>query len=239
MCLWFLISYATIEGMVEAAPVDKTKMDGKRTKTEADLIATVANIADAEACLRFASGARTEGMTALAAACEERAIRLKPLSSHKNRPSVLTPKQKMTTHVVAEQALPMLIKDYEAGLPPTTYGELAQRCGIENQTVRWFGQVTDLIDAACALADVPSFALVRVREANGEINHAAWRKQDSHLRDLIIARGKAGKWTPDDFMKINDSLATFSAHALGNKKAWDFVRERISIEDWARGVKPP
>ena len=84
----------------------------------------------------------------------------------------------MKTHVVAEQALAMLIDDYKAGLPPTTYGELVQRCGFEGpHNGRWFGQVTDLIDAACALADVPSFALVRVREANGNVNHAAWRKE--------------------------------------------------------------
>jgi hypothetical protein len=32
---------------------------------------------------------------------------------------------------------------------PATYGELAQRCGFEGQrNGRWFGQVTDLIDAA-------------------------------------------------------------------------------------------
>jgi hypothetical protein len=69
----------------------------------------------------------------------------------------------MKTHVVAEQVLSILIEDYKAGNDPTTYGELARRCGFEGQqNGRWFGQVTDLIDAACALADVPSFALVRV-----------------------------------------------------------------------------
>ena len=108
----------------------------------------------------------------------------------------------MKTHVVAEQALAMLIEDYKAGLHPTTYGELARRCAFEGQNARWFGQVTDLIDAACALAGVPSFALVRVREANGNVNDAAWRKAYSHLRDHIIARAKAGKWTDEDFTKI-------------------------------------
>ena len=70
----------------------------------------------------------------------------------------------MKTHVLAEQALTILIEDYKAGKDPTTYTELARRCGFEGQNVRVFGQVTDLIDAACALADVPSFALVRVRQ---------------------------------------------------------------------------
>ena len=88
----------------------------------------------------------------------------------------------MKTHIVAEQALQMLIEDYKAGKNPTTYGELARRCGFEGQqNARWFGQVTDLIDAACALAGVPSFALVRVREASQDVNRAAWRKEYSHL----------------------------------------------------------
>ena len=109
----------------------------------------------------------------------------------------------MKTHVVAEQALAMLIEDYKAGLNPTTYGELALRCGFEgHRNGRWFGQVTDLMDAACALAGVPSFALVRVREANGDINDAAWRKQYSHLRDHIIAIALAGVWTDEDFAKF-------------------------------------
>ena len=30
------------------------------------------------------------------------------------------------------------------------------------QNARWFGQVTDLIDAACAIAGVPSLALARL-----------------------------------------------------------------------------
>jgi hypothetical protein len=144
----------------------------------------------------------------------------------------------MKTHVVAEQALSMLIDDYKTGLPPTTYTELAQRCGIEGN-VRWFGQVTDIIDAACALADVPSLALVRVLEANHEINHAAWRKQYSHLRDLIIDNAKKASWTDEDFKKMADALSVFSAHGLGNKKAWEFVRGQIGIEDWARGLKRP
>jgi hypothetical protein len=99
----------------------------------------------------------------------------------------------MKTHTVAEQALTMMIEDYNAGLHPTTYGDLARRCGFEGQqNARWFGQVTDLIDAACALAGVPSFALVRVREANGNINNAAWRNEYSHLRDRIIEIATAG-----------------------------------------------
>ncbi len=48
-------------------------------KTEAELIATVANIQDAEASLLFAHRAIEAGMPKLAAACEERAKALKPI----------------------------------------------------------------------------------------------------------------------------------------------------------------
>jgi hypothetical protein len=55
----------------------------------------------------------------------------------------------MKTHIVAEQALQMLIEDYKAGKDATTYGQLARRGGFEGQqNARWFGQVTDLIDAS-------------------------------------------------------------------------------------------
>jgi hypothetical protein len=47
-------------------------------KTEAELIATVANIQDAERSLLFAQRAIKAGMPALAAACEERAKALTP-----------------------------------------------------------------------------------------------------------------------------------------------------------------
>ena len=140
----------------------------------------------------------------------------------------------MKTQVVAELALPMLVEDYKAGLTPTTYGELALRCGFEGQqNGRWFGQVTDLIDAACALAGVPSFALVRVREVNGNVNDAAWRKEYSHLRDRVIARALAATWTDEDFTKIGDALAFFSARAFGHKKAWQYVWAQIDMERWA------
>jgi hypothetical protein len=178
------------------------------------------------------------GMHALAAACEDRAKTLKPFKAPGEKKTT-APRSKaatarMKTHIVAEQALVMLIEDYKVGLHPTTYGELARRCGFEGQqNARWFGQVTDLIDAACALAGVPSFALARVREANGHVNHAAWRKWYSHLRDRIIARALAGVWTDEDFTKTQDALAVFSAQGLGNTKAWDYVHQQIKMEDWA------
>lgn len=93
-----------------------------------------------------------------------------------------------------------------------------------------------MIDAACALAGVPSFALARVREANGNVNHAAWRKEYSHLRDRVIATALTGLWTDEDFTKIQDALAVFSAHGFGNRKAWNYVHGRINMEAWAEGA---
>jgi hypothetical protein len=140
----------------------------------------------------------------------------------------------MKTHIAAEQALQLLIEDYKAGKDPITYSELGRRCGFEGQqNARWFGQVTDLIDAACALAGVPSFALVRVREANGDVNHAAWRKEYGHLRDHIIATALAGSWTDEGFTKLRDALAFLSANGFGNKKAWNYVWGQINMEAWA------
>jgi hypothetical protein len=209
----------------------------KQAKTESELIATVPNLKDAGACLIFADRARAAGMSALVAACEERAKALKPVRVPGVKAGLWKGARRapMKTHLVAEQALTMMVAEYNAGLAPTTYGELARRCGFEGQqNARWFGQVTDLIDAACALAGVPSFALVRVREANGDVNDAAWRNNMySHLRDQIIARALAGKWIDEDFTKIRDALAVFSVNGLGNKKAWEYVMGQISMETWA------
>lgn len=62
--------------------MEKTPVAEKTpAKTEAELIATVANIQDAEASLLFAQRAIKAGMLALAAACEERAKTLKPIKA--------------------------------------------------------------------------------------------------------------------------------------------------------------
>src|SRR4051794_2811733 len=145
------------------------------SKSEDELIATVENIVDAERCLLFAQRAMRSNMPALAAVCEARAKLLKPPRAGKATLRSAHARQ-LKTHSVAEQALEFLVEDYKAALSPTSYGKLVERCGFNaRNNARWFGQVTGLIDAACALAGVPSFALARVREDNGEINHAAWK----------------------------------------------------------------
>ena len=59
--------------------MEKPAIEKPPTKTEAELIATVANIQDAERSLLFAQRAIKAGMPALAAACEERAKALTPI----------------------------------------------------------------------------------------------------------------------------------------------------------------
>ena len=43
----------------------------------------------------------------------------------------------MKTHIVAEQALQMLIEDSKAGKDPIAYGELARRCGFAYLDVKY------------------------------------------------------------------------------------------------------
>ncbi len=226
-----------------AGIVPNANLDVRRAKTEAELISVARNMHEVEACLRFGQRAKIAGMPALAAACEERAKALRPIkepgvrnASKPRSPAAATPLKSLAA---AEKALAILFDDYTAGQHPTTYGDLARRCGFEGgRNVRWFGQVTDLIDAACALKGLPSFALVRVREANGDVNHAAWRKQFGQLREGIVARALAGQWIEADLAKMKDALAEFSRRGLGNKKAWKFVFGQINVAEWAGAAVP-
>ena len=59
--------------------MEKPAIEKPAAKTEAELIATVANIQDAERSLLFAQRAIKAGMPALAAACGERAKALTPI----------------------------------------------------------------------------------------------------------------------------------------------------------------
>jgi hypothetical protein len=142
--------------------------------------------------------------------------------------------QAQRTPAVAEAALDMLIEDYQAGKEPTTYRDLADRLGFHDSTkLRWFGQVTDLIDAACAYANVPSFALVRVRTADGQINQEAWsRPHQIGWRAKIVAKAHAG-WTEADFDKIRNALGFFASMGFGNIKAWAYVEANRDVAKWA------
>ena len=75
-------------------------MEKAPAKTEAELIATVANIQDADRSLLFAQRAVKAGMPALAAACEERAKALTPIKpprAKKKRAPIAEAVQVLTT----------------------------------------------------------------------------------------------------------------------------------------------
>lgn len=150
-----------------------------------------------------------------------------------------TIRPRIPTQIFAEQALDMLIEDYKAGRPTTTYGDLVARCGRDkHDDARWFGGVSQLIDAACVLANLPSFGLARIRANGGGINPAAWPKASASLRERIFANAERGSWTDDDFVKIKDALAELSARGLGPDKAAEYVTERVDVEAWAAATAP-
>ena len=69
--------------------MEKLATEKSPPKTEAELIASVANIQDVAGCLLFAQRAVKAGMPALAATCEERAKALTPVkpSRAKKKPA--------------------------------------------------------------------------------------------------------------------------------------------------------
>jgi hypothetical protein len=123
---------------------------------------------------------------------------------------------RMWTHETAEQALGVLIADYEAGLPPTTYTELLERIGLDRRYGRDCAHAMRLIDAACASVGVAPFALARVRDQSRAINRKAWSR--TKLRDAMIARAENGAWSDDAFDRIRSALASFEARGLGQQK---------------------
>ena len=200
------------------------------TNEESKWISKVVNL-DFEQCINLAKNAEKRGYGNLVLACEKRAEELK---SKRNQRSVRKfDRTPMKTHIVAENALKKLIIDYKNELPPTTYSNLAKRCDVEPG--RWFGQVTDMIDATCALNNIPSFALIRVLKSNGKVNQDAWKERYSHLREKILIRARNANWTDDDFDKMKDGIAFFISKDFGNKKAWKYVFNTIDIENWANG----
>jgi hypothetical protein len=200
-------------------------------KSEEDLILRIKSLRSFEECMNFAANARKYQKRDLEMACIERADELRPKRKNHSIQNNISKKMKKTNRV-AEAAFNILSQDYLDQSEVTTYKKLADRC--KEEPGRWFGQVTDLIDAACALANVESFALVRVRSSNGDINPKAWSKQHSNLREQIIENAEKATWSKDDFEKVSSHLADFSRRQLGNKKAWAFVKENINLEKWAR-----
>lgn len=118
-----------------------------------------------------------------------------------------------------------LIRDLAPDAPVLNYQTVAGMLGRDPKTSsRAMAQVCDLLDAAAAHAEVPSLALVKVRNAAGQINPNAWKKNaPPGLREKIIKRAKAHEFTDDDFQAIERALADLTG--LGNRAAWKWVRE--------------
>lgn len=104
-----------------------------------------------------------------------------------------------------------------------TYQSVAAALGRDpSRSFRAMAQVCDLLDAAAAHAEVPALALVRVHNANGEINPNAWKKNSPPgLREAIIARAQVHQFTDADFTAIKRALVDLAG--LGNRAAWKKV----------------
>lgn len=122
-------------------------------------------------------------------------------------------------HVEALKVLALIRANGHAD-PMLTYQTVAAKLGRDpSKSSRAMAQVCDLLDAAAAHAEVPALALVRVHNANGEINPNAWtRNAPPGLRDAIIARAQAHQFTDADFTAIERALTHLSG--LGNRAAW-------------------
>ena len=81
--------------------------------------------------------------------------------------------------------------------PVLTYQTVAAKLGRDpKKSSRAMAQVCDLLDAAAAHAEVPALALVRVRNADEEINPNAWKRNTpSGMREAIIARAQRHEFT--------------------------------------------
>jgi hypothetical protein len=120
-----------------------------------------------------------------------------------------------------------MIKEAVARGETLTYSQVAVKLGRNpRKEGRAVAAFCDLLDAAAALAGVPSLALVAVRE-NGsrKINERAWRGRDvpAWLREEIIARALRHMFVDSDFHAIEKALERLAS--FGNKLAWAYVRK--------------
>lgn len=116
-----------------------------------------------------------------------------------------------------------LIRANTPGGPPLTYQSVAGALGRNpKNSSRAVAQTCDLLDAAAAHAEVPALALYTVRNANGDINPKAWKRNaPPGLREAIIARAEAHQFTDADFNAIERALTDLAG--LGHRAAWKKV----------------
>ena len=119
-----------------------------------------------------------------------------------------------------------------------TYQDVAQRLGRTPPPnhARAVAQMCDLLDAAAALADVPLVALFWVRPSPDKINPKAW-KENSERRARIIERSRKHSFTKSDFRAIIKALNELDGR--GNRKAWKYVRDKLTREEVNRRVAGP
>lgn len=125
-------------------------------------------------------------------------------------------------HEIARRALAAIAAGLD-GHPPLTYQGIAAALGRNPENdARAIAQACDLLDAAAAYAGVPLLALIKVREASGEVNAKAWtRGPYAGHREAILDRSRTHSFVPADIHAIERALVNLSG--LGNKKAWKRV----------------
>lgn len=110
-----------------------------------------------------------------------------------------------------------------------TYRSLSQelRRPKPDNDSRAMAQVCDLLDAAAAIAGVPLYALVRVRNVKGEINPMAWgsKKVPAWVRPAVIRRSETHEFSTADIAAIKVGLGKLEG--FGNRSAWKEVRARV------------
>lgn len=110
-----------------------------------------------------------------------------------------------------------------------TYAQVAANLGRNpSKEGRAVAAFCDLLDAAAALAGVPSVALLTVREnGTNKINARAWRGSEvpGWLREEIIERARRHTFQKSDFRAIEAALVRLKG--MGNRSAWKYLREEL------------
>jgi hypothetical protein len=133
-------------------------------------------------------------------------------------------------HELAQQVLELI------GVEPSarrlfTYQSLSAELKREPSTDgRAMAQVCNLLDAAAALAGVPLYALVRVRNSKGYINPMAWRREvPDWVRTAVIRCSEAHEFSDGDVASIENALVQL--RGLGNRAAWKTVNEALGRDE--------
>lgn len=132
-------------------------------------------------------------------------------------------------HEMARRALPIIAQEAKAG-GELTYASLAAALGRGGKDSRAVAQVCDLLDAAATLARRPLMALWTVRNAAGQVNPHAWKRDAlPGLRDALIEEASQHRFSGADEYAIQSALGQLTG--MGNRKAWKRVRELVPQEE--------